>query len=171
MAVTYRTLLSSGVRTLTTGPDVGSDDSLSPSPGQAPSVQYSSNADDPGFVGATPTGSWSIEVNVTTGDSNCSIFASLLRLNSSAVIQARQDTSPFTATVGLKTYSFSNPNLGTWGATDRFGVEISVSNDAAHGGSRTVAWTTGDDNSEVVAQFSAVFAPLDPMGMSGFFGG
>jgi hypothetical protein len=79
-------------------------------------------AGDPGVLGSS-TGTFTILWRITSGNNNLQGSISLSRVNSSGAVQA---TSTATAeqqlSAGTKTFTITNPSLGTWAAGDRLRV-------------------------------------------------
>jgi hypothetical protein len=117
----------------------------------------------PGTQGVT--GTYTVKVNVTTSATNVSMSVAVARVNSAGT---QQSTSSFTATqslgsTGVKTYTLSSINLGTWAAGDRLRVTYRFTN-SHNSQTRTVVLQTGTTNTEVLAPWAAP-ASLTPTGL------
>lgn len=161
MPITYQlssTLGDTGVlnELLVGGDGTPGSRTVSPSASSSISQGYMTVANAPGHSGATPTGTWSVEVNVTGGNTSVELSVILQRRSSDgfSVLTSVGPSAEQTASAGLKLFSFSNPALGTWGATDRLGVIVVARNTAAHGGTQSVTWDEDTADAEVLTQFS-----------------
>jgi hypothetical protein len=100
------------------------------------------------------TGDYTVEWNITTGEADISISVQLARVNSSGVVQNESSlSSEQVATAGIKTFSFTNVNLGTWAEGDRLRVRYRIRNTRTHPGNREIAFSTNTTNDEVVTPF------------------
>src|SRR2546425_1547754 len=109
-------------------------------------------AGEPGLSGAT--GNYTVEMNVTVANSNIQLSAAVARVNSAG---AQQAISSFTAeqsagTTGVKTFSFTGTDLGTWTSGDRLRVSYKVRNTVASVQSVTIG--TGTTNTEATAPWT-----------------
>lgn len=127
----------------------------------------------PGTAG-TSTGSFTVEVNVTTAASNTTVRAFLTRVNSSGVSQAGPIAPAEAAaatTLGIKTFTYSNPALGTWASGDRLRVEYTFVNSHASQ-TRTPVIGTNTTSEDVATPFVnllivALTAGITPAGALG----
>lgn len=104
---------------------------------------------DPSTVGIS-TGTFTFKLNVTTGDTNLSVVPSLNRINSAGTNQAGPVASPTgsqTLGAGIKTWTWTNPALGTWASGDRLRIQLPFVNAAAHATTTiTIEWQTADSS-------------------------
>lgn len=109
-------------------------------------------AGEPGSSGAT--GNYTVEINVTTGNTNVQLSVAVSRVNSAG---AQQVISAFTteqqATAGLKTFSLSAIDLGVWAVGDRLKVVYRFRNTNTMS-AQSVAIETGTTSAEVLAPFT-----------------
>lgn len=117
------------------------------------------NAGVPG-VGGVSTGTFTITVNVTTANNNITIAIALARVNSAGTQQA---VTAYTATqsagtTGVKTFTFTDPALGTWAAGDRLRVQYQFVNAAMN--NQTVVIETGTVSTSVDTPFYPAAATL-----------
>lgn len=87
---------------------------------------------EPGLYGSV-TGNYSVQVNVTTANSNILLSIQLDRINSAGTVQQNSSVSAeqtLTAT-GQYTFSFTGLSLGTFAATDRFRIRYITRNSTA----------------------------------------
>lgn len=129
------------------------------------------------LAGQSNTGTWTVVLNVSSAASNTTAQVFFERTTPPVgTVQASIPASEgaiSTATTGDKTFTVTNPALGTWAATDRFAVRVRVTNNNAHGGSSGPTFDLAATNTRVDTPFTldSATAMVDPMGMSGFFGG
>lgn len=113
---------------------------------------------DPAEPGAngTSTGSFTVEVNVITAQTDVSIVVAVARVNSAGTVQgtpvaaASQASSP----AGIKTFSFTNPALGTWAAGDRLRVEYRFVRAAGGHGNVSVVVRSNTTDAEAATPFT-----------------
>jgi len=88
---------------------------------------------DPG-TGGVNTGTFTVKVDVATANSNITISVALHRVNSAGTVQNSTAfaTGQSAGTTGVKSFTFTNPALGTWVAGDRLRVDYRFANAAAH---------------------------------------
>lgn len=116
--------------------------------------RYKTSPGTPGFAGPTPTGVWTVEINVTSGTSDIMLSVRLDRRDANGGLATTGPTSAEqAASAGLKTFTFTDPAIGTWIDTDEFAVTVRTRHTNAHGNS-SIAWTEGSTDAEVVTQFS-----------------
>ena len=117
---------------------------------------------DPSTLG-TSTGTYSVEVDVTTGESQITLAIYFERVNSSGTVQATQGASQGSVSLsaGVKTYSYTNPSLGTWASGDRLRLKYTFVNTAAHS-NLSVGITFNDANSEAVMPWTDPNATVTP---------
>jgi len=117
-------------------------------------------AGQPGVSGIT--GNYIVEMNVTVANANILLSTAVARVNSVGVLQT---LSGFAAeqsagSTGVKTFSLTSVNLGTWSSGDRLKVYYRFRNTAASAQSVTLQtgttsaeamapWTIGDFNKEL----------------------
>ena len=122
-------------------------------PASATDISYGfTKAGEPGLSGAT--GNYTVEMNVTVANSNIQLSAAVARVNSAGTQQA---ISAFTAeqsagTTGVKTFSFTGTDLGTWASGDRLRVSYKVRNTVASVQSVTLG--TGTTSAEATAPWT-----------------
>jgi len=109
-------------------------------------------AGEPGLSGVT--GNYTVEMNVTVANSNIQLSAAVARVNSAG---AQQAISSFTAeqsagTTGVKTFSFTGIDLGTWASGDRLRVSYKLRNAVASVQSVTIG--TGTTSAEATAPWT-----------------
>lgn len=106
----------------------------------------------PGISGAT--GNYTVEVNVTSANSNIFLAIQIHRVNSSGTIQTSGGTTAEQqlSTTGVKNFSLTSQNLGTWASGDRLRVDYRFRSAAAHG-NNSVNLETGTTNTEHVTPF------------------
>lgn len=121
-------------------------------------------------VGGTSTGSFSVEINVTTANSNITLSVALARVNSAGTQQAvtAYATGQSAGTTGVKTFTFTDPALGTWAAGDRLRVQYRFVNGAMS--TQTVGIGTGTTNEACDTPFYAAQTTLYWVGGSGTWG-
>src|SRR5213592_3788158 len=129
----------------------------------AGATEYSfgfTRAGQPGVSGIT--GNYIVEMNVTVANANILLSTAVARVNSVGVLQT---LSGFAAeqsagSTGVKTFSLTSVNLGTWSSGDRLKVYYRFRNTAASAQSVTLQtgttsaeamapWTIGDFNKEL----------------------
>ncbi len=117
----------------------------------------------PGAAGVT--GNYTVEVDVTTAGASTTVQIAVARVNSAGT---QQSISTFTATqstatTGVKTFSLTGINLGTWAAGDRLKVIYRWRNTHTSQ-TKTPIIETGTTNTEVTAPWAAP-VPLTPAGL------
>lgn len=133
---------------------LGSDSLSAASGGGTATGFYVSPIGDPGSSGIS-TGTFTFKLNVTVSASGVFIRPTLMRLNSSGALQASQAMSQDTSgTTGVKTFTFSNPALGTWSSGDRLAVQVVVTNSNSHGGAKGATWETGGSNDVAITTWT-----------------
>ena len=112
--------------------------------------------DDPSTAGVT--GNYTVEVNVTSGSTDIQLSIQLRRIDSAGAVQSSSPiSSEQTGSAGVKTFSLTDVNLGTWQAGDRLRVDYRFRNTNTHSNrSVTIQFNTTD--CEVVAPWAAAFA-------------
>lgn len=126
----------------------------------------------PGANGAS--GDYTVEVNVTTADANITINTAVARVNSSGTVQSGPVNSNGGAqsagSVGVKTFSFTSPNLGTWSAGDRLRVSYIFTSTKTMGGAAAVGIERDSADAEVLTPFTSATnhtqTPTDPIGLT-----
>lgn len=140
--------------TLTTAA-AGSNTITAAQAGGVASGYYAAGANDPNSSG-TSTGTFTTVLNVSAAVSSTQARCYLLRVNSSGVTQA-EVVSPTgyvsTATTGDKTWSWTDPALGTWAAGDRVALRVEVQNNNAHGGAAGPTFSHTSANTRVDTPF------------------
>lgn len=130
--------------------------SLSASSGGGTASQiFATEPGEPGYSGATPTGTLTVNVNLTSVASGTSYQVILRRITSAGAVATSVSSTFGTATLGTHAVAFTNPALGTWASTDRLRVEVVCRNDNAHGGSKGFTFETDTVNAAVTTQFPA----------------
>lgn len=86
------------------------------------------NANMPSTNGST--GNYTIEVNVTQANSSLYLSVQVHRINSTGTIQTSSSTSSEQqlSSTGVKTFTFTSLDLGTWASGDRFLVYYNLRN-------------------------------------------
>lgn len=109
--------------------------------------------DIPSFKGAS--GDYTVEINVTSANSSLNLQVELARINSSGTVQGTPvvSTTQSASTTGVKTFTFTNPALGTWTTGNRLRVGYSAINTQAHGGNQALQIGTGTTDEEVITPF------------------
>jgi hypothetical protein len=112
---------------------------------------------DVGVPGADGiTGDYAVELDITTGATSYEISVAVARVNSAGVQQA---ISAFTAeqqaTAGVKTFTRTAIDLGTWAAGDRLKVVYRIRSTRDHGGADTITVAHGGTNNEVTAPWTS----------------
>lgn len=155
MAKTYYLDNQAGTRQLAVSDPADSTDTATASNGGGTASQTYIEPSNTAIT-RTSTGSFSVEVNISSAQSNTTVHTVIHRVNSSNVSQASAAAATqSSATTGLKTFSYSSPALGTWASTDKLRVDVVVTNNNAHGGAVGPTWDTGTTNAEVVTPFSS----------------
>lgn len=99
------------------------------------------------------TGSWSLEVNVITGDADVQLTPSLYRVNSGGTIQAGPiGATPQNTNAGILTFSWTNPALGTFASGDRVRVGLSFLNGTHGNATLELGLNTADE--EFIAPYT-----------------
>src|SRR5881396_1821814 len=117
-------------------------------------------AGQPGVSGIT--GNYIVEMNVTVANANILLSTAVARVNSVGVLQTLSGFSAeqSAGSTGVKTFSLTSVNLGTWSSGDRLKVYYRFRNTAASAQSVTLQtgttsaeamapWTIGDFNKEL----------------------
>lgn len=111
----------------------------------------------PGTNG-TSTGNFTVEINITTAVNNTTVRPYLTRVNSAGTAQAGPiapaEAAAATTPTGVKTFTWTNPALGTWASGDRLRVEYTFVNSHASA-VRTPVLGTNTANEEVITPFTA----------------
>lgn len=111
------------------------------------------NAGEPGADGAT--GNYTVEVRVVTENTEINISVQLDRVNSAGTVQASSSASAEQqASAGVKTFTFTALDLGTWSAGDRLRVRY-ISRDTSVHGNESYGIGANTTDEQVVAPFSA----------------
>jgi hypothetical protein len=102
------------------------------------------------------SGDYTVKINVTTLNANINLTCAVARVDSAGVEQAISEfaTNQSADTTGVKTFTFTNPALGTWATGDRLRVTYRFINGALHT-SQTVVIGTGTADEEVITPFTA----------------
>lgn len=124
------------------------------------SVAKSATEDSLGFTPANVpstdgiTGNYTAEVNVTTGSTDIQISVAVARVNSAGTQQSISSfTAEQTGSAGVKTFSLSSINLGTWASGDRLKVVYRFRNTNTMS-ARSVTIETGTTDAEVVSPWT-----------------
>lgn len=111
------------------------------------------------------TGNYTVEVNVTTGNADLEISIAVARVNSGCVEQAISTfTAEQTATAGVKTFTLTSINLGTWASGDRLKVVYRFRDTSAHA-NEAATIGTGSTDAEVIAPWTLSPAGYPPRPM------
>jgi len=107
----------------------------------------------PGTAG-TVTGDYTVDVDITTANSNIFLAIQLHRINSAGTVQTSSATSAENqiSTTGVKTFTFSALSLGTFASTDRVRIDFRCRNSAAHSAS---SFAIGYPNTDIVTPWAA----------------
>lgn len=102
------------------------------------------------------TGNYSIEVDVNTGNTACQLSVQLHRVNASGTIQTSgTESSEQQATAGVKTFNFTNANLGTWASGDRLRADLRVRTTHSHGNTAAPIIGQNTTDSQYTAPWTA----------------
>lgn len=141
---------------LTTSPGTGSSATVSVANSSTETSYGYTPSGVPGTNGAA--GNYTVEVNVTAANANITINTAVARVNSSGVVQSGPVNSNGGAqsagATGVKTFSFTSPNLGTWSAGDRLRVSYIFTSTQSHGGAAAVDIERNTTSVEVVTPFT-----------------
>jgi len=107
--------------------------------------------------GASPAGTYTVEIDVTVAASGVNGRCKLQRRTSTGTLGSE---TAFTAdqsmgTTGVKTFTFTDLALGTWATTDRLCVVFEVQNTNSHGGAAGPTYDTLTTDAEVATAFAA----------------
>ncbi len=163
MAKTYYLDLTNGTHTLgkqfthELAQALGSiqtDTITAPSGNQVDSGYYEEIEDT--AITRTSTGTFSVEVNISTAVNDTRMRVIFHRVNAAGSIQASSTPTAFQATTstGLLNFSDSSVGLGTWLSDDRLTVELEVNNEAPHGGDKGPTHDLETVNAEVQTPFT-----------------
>lgn len=97
-------------------------------------IAYAAFFTEPGVPStAGSTGNYTVTCNVAVGATSANVDVQLIRITSSGVVQqAGLYSTPQAATAGIKTFTFTALNLGTWGSNERLRVDMRFTNLATH---------------------------------------
>ncbi len=105
---------------------------------------------------ASVTGTFTVKVKVTTGNTNANIAIQLHRVNSAGTIQTSSSTTATqSASAGTKTFTLASVNLGTFAQTDRLRVDYRITGIAM--GAVTISLATEDPDCFVETPFNSRF--------------
>jgi hypothetical protein len=124
-------------------------------------------AGDPDTFGVA--GTVTVEVNITLAAADVTLFTRLSRVNAAGTVQATSAESggQSLATTGVKTFTFTDVDLGIWLAGDRLRVNYRFDNVNAHGANELIDIETDTTDAEVATPFlSGAFAVGD---FAGFY--
>lgn len=163
MARTF--ILSSTTSDLNSGADfnLALVDTASTSSPLAVSVANNSTETSHGFtapgipgLGGSSTGTFTVEVNVTAANSAIQISTILDRVNSSGTVQASssQTAEQSAGSTGVKTFTHTNPALGTWASGDRLRVRYLFRSTQTMGGAASITIDRNTTSCEVVTPFA-----------------
>ena len=149
----FTTLLDQNVDVITTV-SITADDN-----GAVDNGYYEENEDT--GVTRTSTGTFGVEVNISTARADTQMRTRLHRVNASGSIQASSSYTGYQATTstGLLNFSHVDPGLGTWLSDDRLAVELEVQNNAPHGGFKGPTHDQETVNAEVTTPFTDAAGP------------
>lgn len=156
MARQYR-FTTTGDALLLNGTGSGTQEITASSGGGTTNRLYIAPDDDPGTSGFN-TGTFTCVLNVSSAGSNTTATLSIRRYNSSDVQQATVNASQgavSTATTGDKTFTWTNPALGTWAAGDYVAINILITNNNAHGGAAGPTFDFAATNTRLDTPFVA----------------
>ena len=107
--------------------------------------------------GQVNSGSWAVVLNVSAAANNTTAEVILVRYNAAGTQQAFVSSSEgaiSTATTGDKTWTWSNPALGSWAAGDRLGIRVQVVNNNAHGSASGPTFDLAATNTRIDTPFT-----------------
>lgn len=100
------------------------------------------------------TGNYSVKLDITTGSNAMQISIAVARINSSGTVQQESSyTAEQTGSAGVKTFTLTSINLGTWNSGDRLRVNYRFRNTGTHTAATNVIRFNGADT-EVVAPWT-----------------
>lgn len=107
---------------------------------------------DPSTSGTT--GDYTVNVDVTTANSNHFLSIVLNRVNSAGTVQTSSTASAENniTTTGIKTFTFTNLNLGTWTSGDRLRVDYRFRNSGMN--NQTSAIGVDDPDCNIITPFT-----------------
>ncbi len=111
---------------------------------------------DPGTTGVT--GTYTLSVVVSTGDSNVTLVPQLARVNSGGTVQTGptgSDGGGQALSAGTKTFTWTSLNLGTWASGDRLRIYYDYDNASTHGGAEVVVQDIGSAGTTISAPWTA----------------
>lgn len=110
----------------------------------------------PGKAG-TVTGNYTVNVDITTANTNIFLAIQLHRINSAGTVQTSSSASAEQqlSTTGVKTYTFTALSLGTFDSTDRVRIDFLCRNNAAHTAS---TFAIGYTNTLIITPWEARFS-------------
>jgi hypothetical protein len=109
---------------------------------------------DPSDSGSS-TGTWTFEINIVSGDANVQLTPSLYRINSSGgTLSGPISATPQNTNAGVLTFSWTNPALGTFAATNRIRVGLSFLNGTHTNATLDIGFN--DNNSEFITPYTLV---------------
>jgi len=112
-------------------------------------------ADIPGTGGAT--GNYTVEINVTTAHTNMFCKVAVGRVNSSGVLQGSESADSAEQqlnTTGVKTFTLTSVNLGSWAVGDRLRVAYRFRSNKTSGPVASVVIQTSTSDTEVLTPFA-----------------
>lgn len=112
---------------------------------------------EPG-AGGSSIGNFTVRANVTTASGNIYVSAALSRVNSSGVVQATTSYSAeqLAQPTGIKSFTFTDPALGTWVVGDRLRVTYRTRDYTGKSSSFVIG--TGTASEAVDAPFGALYS-------------
>jgi hypothetical protein len=112
----------------------------------------------PGAAG-TVTGDYTVDVDITTANTNIFLAIQLHRINSAGTVQTSSAASAEQqlSTATLYTFTFASLSLGTFASTDRVRIDFRIRNNAAH---TTQSFAIGYPNTDIVTPWAARFSVI-----------
>lgn len=122
-----------------------------------------SPASDPGASGGT--GTFTIKVNVITGNTSVMMSVTVARVDAFGVEKATGSfTAEQTASAGIKTFTVSSPALGTWDPGDRLRVTYRWRSTATMGNAHTIVIRLNTVDASIAAPWGAAVALASSIG-------
>jgi tetrahydromethanopterin S-methyltransferase subunit C len=98
----------------------------------------------PGTSGSI-VGNYTVNFSIASGSTSLTLTMTLRRVNSAGTVQTSSTTSAGqTLGTGVKTFTFTNLNLGTFLATDRLRIDFNIVNGAMNTQNATIVVNSSD---------------------------
>lgn len=115
-------------------------------------------AGDPSTDGGSGSRTWTANVDIAMGNNDLQLAVNIHRINSTGTVQSSGTLSgEQQATAGVKTFTFSATDLGTWASGDRFRVDLQLRDTSAHG-NENLTYNTEAGGTNVVAPWTIAAA-------------